>query len=115
MTQTPDSQRIAQLNDQFRQALGYGTGNNKCYMTQGIMAYSPLQIAEICAIVKNYDDFTGDNDPYGEHDFGSFTYGGEKIFWKIDYYDNRLKYGSDDPANPDVTTRVLTILLASEY
>jgi Protein of unknown function (DUF3768) len=55
------------------------------------------------------------NDPHGEHDFGSFEYSGQTIFWKIDYYDMRLKWGSPDPADPAVTRRVLTILLAEEY
>tara|TARA_Y100000815_G_C12948051_1_gene351839 strand:- start:59 stop:265 length:207 start_codon:yes stop_codon:yes gene_type:complete len=65
--------------------------------------------------VAEFNDFTSDNDPYGEHDFGTLTVGGRRINWKIDYYDNDLKYGSPDPADPSVTTRVLTIMLASEY
>ena len=56
------------------------------------------------------------NDPYNEHDFGAFSQEGVgKIFWKIDYYDAAMKYGSEDPADPTKTTRVLTIMLASEY
>lgn len=55
------------------------------------------------------------NDPYGEHDFGKVVVNGVSCFWKISYYDNRLEYGSEDPANPDITTRVLTIMLTSEY
>ena len=37
------------------------------------------------------------------------------VFWKIDAYDRALQSGSEDPANPAVTRRVLTIMLASEY
>jgi hypothetical protein len=59
--------------------------------------------------------FTTDNDPNGEHDFGSFTLVGRKFFWKIEYYDKELRYGSENPADPGVTTRVLTLMLASEY
>jgi len=62
-----------------------------------------------------YDDFSEDNDPYGEHDFGSFKIEGHKLFWKIDYYAPDMRHGSEDPADPDVTVRVLTIMLASEY
>jgi hypothetical protein len=54
-------------------------------------------------------------DPYGEHDYGSFEIDGQKLLWKIDYYDTDLKYGSGDPSDPAVTRRVLTILLLSEY
>lgn len=39
----------------------------------------------------------------------------EKVFWKIEAYDRDLRFGSEDPANPAVTRRVLTIMLASEY
>jgi hypothetical protein len=65
--------------------------------------------------VTTFDDFTPDNDPYGEHDFGSFEADGHKVFFKIDYYDKALAYGSENPADPAVTERVLTIMLASEY
>jgi hypothetical protein len=60
-------------------------------------------------------EFTPDNDPHGEHDFGSFTLVGRKFFWKIDYYDREMVHGSEEPADPAKTMRVLTILLASEY
>ena len=53
--------------------------------------------------------------PYGEHDFGSFKLVGRTFFWKIDYYDKRCKFGSEDQSDPEKTTRVLTIMLAEEY
>ena len=59
--------------------------------------------------------FTTENDPYGEHDFGSVTIDGTNLFWKIDYYDLSLQYGSSDPSDPAQTARVLTITLAEEY
>ena len=65
--------------------------------------------------LRAFNDFTPDNDPYGEGDFGSFDLAGEKFFWKIDYYERDLRGGSEDPADPNVTTRVLTIMLAWEY
>jgi len=65
--------------------------------------------------VATFSDFTADNDPHREHDFGSFEIAGRKIFWKIDYYDAEMAFGSEDPADPSKTTRVLTIMLASEY
>jgi len=73
------------------------------------------EITEILELIKNFDTFTQDNDPYGEHDFGSIQYKGEKIFWKIDYYDLNLEYLSPDTADPAKTKRVLTVMLAEEY
>ncbi len=66
--------------------------------------------------LREFDNFTDDNDPYGEHDFGSFEHDGMKIFWKIDYYDKHCSArGSEDPSDPEQTLRVLTIMLAHEY
>jgi hypothetical protein len=58
---------------------------------------------------------TQNNDPHEEHDFGSFEHAGKTIFWKIDCYDRDLNYGSPDPADPIVTARILTVMLAEEY
>jgi hypothetical protein len=65
--------------------------------------------------VAAFDKFTGDNDPHGEHDFGAFDLCGRKFFWKLDYFDERMELGSEDPSDPKKTTRVLTLMLASEY
>ena len=62
-----------------------------------------------------FDAFTDDNDPYGEHDFGAIDEGGVRCFWKIDNYDRATEMGSPDPADPAVTTRVLTVMRADEY
>jgi len=62
-----------------------------------------------------FDDFNADNDPHREHDFGSFELEGEKLFWKIDYYDLAGEFGSEDPTDPKETLRVLTVMLAEEY
>ena len=65
--------------------------------------------------IAGYDDFTSDNDPYSEHDFGALLWGGEMIFWKIDCYDQKFKYLSTDPKDPSITRRVMTVMLAEEY
>lgn len=104
-----DTQRIQELNDQARQTL---TGC-RVLVTPGVMALNAT--ASILAMVRQYSAFTADNDPYAEHDFGSFQFAGETIFWKFDYYDLDLTMHSPDAADPDVTARVLTVLLGSEY
>ncbi len=84
-------------------------------MTSGIAAMSAIQQYEVTKQVQTFSNFTPDNDPHGEHDYGSFGFEGRRIAWKIDYYDKAIHYGSEDPADSDVTTRVLTIMLTSEY
>ena len=106
------AERIAQLNDQFRKAAGQG---GHVYMTQGIQALPPEDIFQVLNLVKTFNDFSEDNDPYGEHDFGAFDFKGERIFWKIDYYDKSMQFGSEDPADPEATERVMTVMLAREY
>lgn len=105
------AKRIAELNDQCR------AGHAPCQLilTQGISALPLCDQAAILNSIARYDRFTPDNDPYGERDFGSITHTGERIFWKIDYYAPDLQRGSDDPADPTKTVRVLTVMLAEEY
>lgn len=106
------TERIAHLNDMCRKAPGIG---GQWFQTDGINALPIEDQSAIREMVETFDDFTEDNDPYGERDFGAFEYDDLRIFWKIDYYDKAMEYGSEDPANPGQTTRVLTIMLASEY
>ena len=82
-------------------------------ITQGVQALD--DVPSVLDQVRRFDTFTLDNDPYGEHDFGSFRYAGETVFWKLDYYDVDSAMHSPDPSDPTVTTRVLTIMLADEY
>lgn len=105
------SAMIAQLNDAFRA----GTAPGRLAVTQGVLALGKGEAVQILAAVRAYDSFSSDNDPYGEHDFGSIDQNGTLIFWKIDYYDIDLRCGSPDPADINVTYRVLTVMLADEY
>jgi hypothetical protein len=105
------SRRIRVLNDFIRSTFLGG----KIVMTAGVAAL-PLDVkARVLIGTLTFNNFTPDNDPHGEHDFGSFEVAGETFFWKIDYYDRDLAAGSEDPADPEKTTRVLTIMLAEEY
>ena len=102
---------IATLNDTFRKTFTGG----QVLLTAGIDSMSSEDKANIVSLVQNFDNFTPDNNPYSENDFGSFDYKDEKILWKIDYYDLNNQYMSENPANPNITNRVLTIMLAEEY
>lgn len=107
--ETPN--KIAQLNDLLRKE---GIGG-RVMITQGIQALSADTRKNIFKAIREFADFTKDNDPYGEHDFAALTVDGERINFKMDYYDKSLQYASEDPADPTITERVMTILLASEY
>ena len=103
--------RIRLLNDNFRTTFVGG----QVVMTQGV-AELPLDVkAKVILRVQGFTNFNADNDPHGEHDFGNFKLAGETYFFKIDYYDRAMRMHSSDPADPVVTTRVMTIMLASEY
>jgi hypothetical protein len=112
----PNTAKIRELNDAFRN--GEKPHLGRIMLTSGVRELTapwPLGVATLYSIVQRYDRFTNGNDPHGEHDFGSFEFAGEKCFWKLDYYNNTLDAGSEDPADETQTTRVLTIMLASEY
>jgi hypothetical protein len=105
------SDRIRQLNDAHRANVPATT----VFVTHGIATLSPQALCAILNAIRTFDAFNEDNDPWGEHDFGSFEHNGNTIYWKIDYYDQTGTYGSPDSTDPTVTRRVLTILLAEEY
>jgi Protein of unknown function (DUF3768) len=85
------------------------------YVTRGIAALALDEQAAIMTRVCGFDAFTADNDPHGEHDFGSFEHDSKTIFWKIDCYDRALEWGSPDPVDSAVTRRAITIMFAEEY
>ncbi len=103
---------IAFLNDQFRK---YARGEGSILITNGVSSQGEAFMHAVALAVKDYDQFTADNDPHGEHDFGSIELQGEKLFWKIDYYDKTMEAGSPNPSDERLTHRVLTIMLANEY
>lgn len=107
---------LAQINDRFRSTWGADfTIPGQIVMTRGVAALPYGAQVEIMVTVMQFSDFTEDNDPYGDHSFGVFTIAGDRLFWKIDYYDADCRFGSENPRDLAQTRRVLTILLASEY
>ena len=111
VTPVRSAARVAALNDALRR---HRTGG-RLFLTPGVVRMGDEAVKMVLATVAAFTAFTDDNDPHGEHDFGAFQHDGMRLFWKVDYYDTDLRYGSPDPANPAVTIRVLTIMLADEY
>jgi hypothetical protein len=106
-----NSKRIAELNDALRRTFTGG----KVVMTAGVDALPADVKVQVFSTVRRFKAFDAENDPHEEHDFGSFEVGGEKFFFKMDYYSPDMEGGSEDASDPSKTTRVLTIMLASEY
>lgn len=102
---------IAGLNDALRRE---GRGG-RIMVTAGVQAMGPVFVTLALEAVRLFNDFNPRNDPYGEHDCALIEIEGQSILWKIDYYDTALTHHSPDPANAEVTCRILTIMLADEY
>ena len=100
--------RIRDLNDAFRKSFAGG----KVVMTANVASLPEMVRANALIEVARFDRFTPDNDPHGEHDFGSFELCGRTFFFKVDLYEEAdVKDANGDP----VVTRVLTIMLADDY
>jgi hypothetical protein len=120
--------RIARLNDLARRAMGIAC---TAVATVGFRSLPESDQSRVRELIETFDAFDEDNDPHGERDFGAIFQLGddrwtterprlrdderERVFWKLDYYDRDLRFASEDAANPAVTRRVLTIMLADEY
>lgn len=107
----PPLSRIAVLNDVLRTTFFTG----RVVFTEGVRAQGPEFESATVEAVQSFKAFMPDNDPYGEHDFGAVTVMDRKVFWKIDYFAPDMIHGSEDPADPKQTVRILTIMLAEEY
>jgi hypothetical protein len=103
--------RIRELNDQLRREQVGG----RIVITPGVATLGTEEMCRVLAAVAAFDNFTEDNDPWGEHDCAVLTVGGRRIIFKIDYFDRQLVHHSPDASDPAVTTRVLTVMLAEEY
>ena len=110
--------RIRELNDALRTCADPILRlviNGQLVITSGIHELGDAYFKNAVAAVRAFNDFTPDNDPHGEHDMAFLDVDGERIFFKVDYYDSEMQYHSPDPADAGVTRRVLTIGLASDY
>lgn len=106
------SQKIRELNDQFRMQ---GEGMGSVLLTVGIQAAGVDFVQAAHEAVRGFTAFSKDSDPWGEHDYGRVEVNGKVVHWKIDYYNPTLTAGSENPASERDTYRVLTIMLPEEY
>ena len=104
---------IRRLNDQLRH--GQPGPHDMVMATPGLLGLDEVTIQRVVQAVQSFDAFTEDNDPHGEHDCAALEVDGHRVFFKIDYYNLTFDGQSSDPADPEVTARVLTTMLASEY
>ena len=109
-----DAARVAEIaarNDALRRDRFGG----HVVMTAAVATLPPDTLTAAILAMRRFDNFTPENDPYREHDFGAFEHAGERFFFKIDTYaDASLTCGAEDPLAPGVV-RVLTLMLASDY
>ena len=114
---------IRRLNDAARSNPGTGSIAN---VTIGFQSLSDADRVAALAEITRFSKFDEDNDPYGEHDFGAvyrLATGAwtqerpsdskaisETVFWKVDYYDTDLAFGSEAPWDAAQTKRVRTIM-----
>jgi hypothetical protein len=110
---TAKRDRIRELNDAFRRT--FDSSKGLPVLTAGVASLTSDTQAKAIRNVGTFDAFDRGNDPHGEHDFGAFELAGQRFFWKIDYCDQNMEYGSEDPVDPAKTRRVLTLMLAEEY
>lgn len=118
-----DTTRIASNNDSLRHHIFDAPyfkittihRKDKIVLSKEVSELNTTDKMKVLRLVKEFDTFTQDDDPYKEHDFGAFDYKDIKYFWKIDYYDNDLKFHSEDKLNAEKTIKVLTVMKASEY
>jgi hypothetical protein len=102
---------MSRLNDEFRSTFEDG----RVFMTAAVNALSPEVRAAAIVAVQAHAVFAKEDDPYEDHDWARFELGGQSFVWTIDRYDETHTYRSKDPCDPDVTTRVLTLMLAADY
>lgn len=101
---------IAGLNDAFRRSGAWMIG--QVMITPGILFLPDFE--NVLEQVRTFNDFSPeDDDPWGEHDFGAFAYAGERVYWKIDYYDQDFAGGAD-PLDPECR-RILTVMTSDEW
>ena len=111
-----DTARIRELNDTFRcdpNPIGVQLLLGTLVVTSGVAARGTAFVDRAVRAAREFADFTEDNDPHGEHDFGAFTLDGAELFWKIDLYERELvkqAIGRERHKNVQVELALLSFL-----
>lgn len=115
MTDDEKKARIAALNDELR--MGRRPCNGRVVVT-GSLANEPAdadKMRDLVIALHQFNDFNEDNDPHGEHDCAKFKVGDEEFMFKVDYYALDEETLSENPEDPNVTIRVLSVFYAHDY
>ena len=108
--------KIRELNDAFRRSIVTASSLGKVYMTSGVAALGEPFGQTALVAVAEFNAFTEDIDPHGEHDMIRVVVDGTIVWAKVDYYDKAdPDFGAEDPADAATTERVMTLMLPEEY
>ena len=83
-------------------------------MTPGVINLPRTVVAEVIRKTAEFGEFSADNDRTESTISGSFKVCSQNLFWKIDYHNPACEVVRT-PSDSAKTTRVLTLILASEY
>ena len=114
---SPDTRlaTIARLNDRCRQGLDRTA---RILITRACLGtFADNRTAEIVAqaeILSALRSYQFRDVEADERDRGSFDYRGTVVYFRIDYYDAAMEYGSEDPSDASQTRRMLTIMLRED-
>lgn len=103
--------KTRELNDTFRRT---GQGG-VTLISMGVHELGAKAVVDIRKDIASITSFTSEDDPEGMRDFGSISHNGRLIYWMIEHYDKDISNEADDPSNPEETTRVMSIILSTEY
>jgi Protein of unknown function (DUF3768) len=101
-----DRSKIIELNDRFRSTFKGG----RVQMSRSVYELEPRLRGRALWVLSKYKKF----DPDSEHDWGTFIFGGYAFEWWIEYRSTAGLDQSPDPANPDMTFRVLTLEVVAD-
>jgi hypothetical protein len=98
--------KIVALNDQLRCTFKGG----RVQTTRSVYNLDDRLRGRALSVLARYNKF----DPASEHDCGVFIFAGFAFEWRIEYLGKDGLGQSPDPADPDMTMRVLTLYVTED-